>query len=180
MSKCCYGRRGGREIYDREKWIKNTDKYRFVELQHNLGDIQGVSAFDIRLLGTTRLSSEAAFAVCAWKLFWPWCPGRTARTRHSDARPPRHSSRVGRGARGRWPGQRPAPRGKISAPRPAPPSGERPRFLPGFRIPGSPAWPILPRSEPRTGLACSRISFRRCALRSCSLTCLLARIRAPR
>ena len=73
-----------------------------------------------------------------------------------------------------------------SAPRPEPPDA------PGLTIPGSHARPILPRPDPRAGLACSRISFRRLAPRACSIASLCAarracacahmraRIRAPR
>ena len=69
--------------------------------------------------------------------------------------------------------QRPAPR----APRPAPRAPERPRSRLGVTIPESPARPILLRPVPYTGLACSRISFRRRAPRACSIPCLRA---APR
>ena len=63
--------------------------------------------------------------------------------------------------------------------RPAPPAPEPPRSSLGVTIPESPVRPILLRPDPRTGLACSRISFRRRAPRACSITCLRAlRLRA--
>ena len=60
---------------------------------------------------------------------------------------------------------RPTPPGKISIQHPAPPSA------PGLaRAPDRP--------DPRSGLACSRIAFRRRARHACSIKCLRAVLRA--
>ena len=80
--------------------------------------------------------------------------------------------------------QRPAPSAPRQNQRPAPPSaaGLAADSRQGVTTPASPAWPVLPRPDPRTGLASSRISFatraalaRMCAPRRhamrCSTTC---------
>ena len=64
--------------------------------------------------------------------------------------------------------------------RPAPPAPEPPRSSLGVTIPESPVRPILLRPDPRTGLACSRISFQRRAPRACSIASLRAAPRALR
>ena len=86
--------------------------------------------------------------------------------------------RVGRGAWGRWPApsaQRPPAKSVPRGPAPRAPGAQG---LARVTIPGSLAWPILPRPDQRTGLGCSRIAFRRSAQRSCSIVCLLAHVSA--
>ena len=153
---------GKREIYDREKWIKNTGKYCSVEFQVHSGDIPAVSVFDIPLLGVTRLSSEAAFAGCAFD-------HDAQEERHEPATVTPVPLDILAGLAGALGGadQRPAP----STP------GQNTGFRQGFRIPGVTRLTYFAQTwtENRTGMLKNLVQAR-----SCSIACLLARLRAQR
>ena len=104
----------------------------------------------------------------------PHSPRRPGPTRPGPTRPDvRPGALASAGLAGvRWGAdQRPVPRAPWRNQRRAPRASARPgpRRRPGgpgfarVTIPGSPAGPILPRPDPRTGLACSRIACPCCA-----------------
>ena len=139
-----------------------------------------ISKFRSRLVTVFGTWQNHLVVYCLWVLIG-WAPGSCSEDAENCSSCYKmaefaEKSRVGRGAWECWP----APNAQHPLAKSVP-SSQRPRaswVSPGRHIPWSPTWPILPRFEPRTGLACSRNALSRAShgvqYRVCLLACICA------